>query len=124
MKTISPPGTVRGVIEVPEMAGDKKRSIPVATAVARHLITASASGNFSLQVSIKSMPKSGVILTFVNSCDSEPNEDIAEYDKIRWEIGVPRKQARFVRLDDSNSGVYHAVDHNSGSVKHDVLCMQ
>jgi hypothetical protein len=43
MNTINPPGTVRGVIEEPEMAGDKKRRIPVATAVARHLITASAS---------------------------------------------------------------------------------
>jgi hypothetical protein len=43
MKTINPPGTASGVIEVPEIAGERKRSIPVATAVARHLITASAS---------------------------------------------------------------------------------
>jgi hypothetical protein len=43
MNTIRPPGTVRGAIDVSEIAGDTKRSIPVATAVARHLITASAS---------------------------------------------------------------------------------
>jgi hypothetical protein len=43
MKTINPPGTVSGVIEVPEITGERKRSIPVATAVAKHLITASAS---------------------------------------------------------------------------------
>jgi hypothetical protein len=43
MKTINPPGTVSGLMEVFDMAGDTKRSIPVATAVARHLMTASAS---------------------------------------------------------------------------------
>jgi hypothetical protein len=43
METINPPGIVSGVIEVPEIVGERKRSIPVATAVARHLITASAS---------------------------------------------------------------------------------
>jgi hypothetical protein len=49
MKTIKPPGIVRGVIDVPEIAGDTKRSIPVATAVARHLITASASSKIKLE---------------------------------------------------------------------------
>jgi hypothetical protein len=49
MKTIKPPGIVRGVIDVPEIAGDTKRSIPVATAVARHLITASASSTIKLE---------------------------------------------------------------------------
>jgi hypothetical protein len=51
MKTIKPPGIVRGVIDVPEIAGDTKRSIPVATAVARHLITASASSTIQIRVS-------------------------------------------------------------------------
>jgi hypothetical protein len=49
MKTIRLPGTVRGVIDVPEIAGDTKRSIPVATAVARHLITASASSTVRIR---------------------------------------------------------------------------
>ena len=43
MNTINPPGIVSGVIVVPEIAGDMKRSIPVEIAEAKHLITASAS---------------------------------------------------------------------------------
>ncbi len=43
MKTMSPPGMMRGAIVVPNRIGEMYSKIPVATAVARHLITALAS---------------------------------------------------------------------------------
>jgi hypothetical protein len=107
IKTIKPPGIVRGVIDVPEIAGDTKRSIPVATAVARHLITASASSTIQIRVSnsLKSI-RSEEIHTLINSSNSKSNKDITEDDKVRRQIRIPLKQARLFRLDDANSVMY------------------
>jgi len=43
MKTIKPPGMMSGAIVVPNRMGEMYKRIPVATAVARHLMTALAS---------------------------------------------------------------------------------
>jgi hypothetical protein len=107
IKTIMPPGIVRGVMDVPEIAGDTKRRIPVATAVARHLITASASSTIKIRVSNTSKSvRSNERHTFINSSNSKSDKDVAEDHKVGRQIRIPLKQTRLSRLDDANSGMY------------------
>jgi len=62
-------------------------------------------------------------LTFVDSGDSEANEDVAQNHQIRGQLGVPSKQTRLVRLHDPDCGVNQNIDHDSECVKHCILCV-
>jgi hypothetical protein len=117
-KTIKPPGITRGLTSVPKRIGERKRRIPVATAEARHFITASASEKVSnILLSWKD-------LTFIHGSDSKTNHRIAHYDQDCSQRIVARPEVGLICFYQFEGDVQQDIDTYTGCIEKHILGVQ
>lgn len=103
-KTTIVPGMTIAVMDTPNRIGEIYKSKAVEIAVAKHLITASASPTISVLLASDIKYR----LTFVNGSYRETNEDVTDYDHDRSPVVVASKKAWLTWLDEAG----HYVDQD------------
>lgn len=104
-KTTIVPGMTIAVMDTPNRIGEIYKSKAVEMAVAKHLITASASPTISWLLPFEIE----CILTFVHSSNCKTNEYVAYDDHYGAPVVVACEETRLARLDETGHDVYQDV---------------
>ena len=105
---------------MPKRIGERYRSRPVATAVAKHLMMAFA----SVEVSFDLSKRRGWVLTFIDRGNDQTYEDVAHDNHEGSRVAVACKEARFVALEYPVDDMDDQVHSGTGRIQNHVIHVQ